>query len=169
MKNETRAGRIRTFVETVHEGQTYGGGRPYTYHLDAVKAMLAAAGLDGESDGIIADCHDVIEDAKPEERDNVIVFVRNNTTGFEFRVIWALTGIGENRKARNADAKAKITADPVSANYKLADRLVNWENSEPGSNHEAMYRKEDPEFYEAVVTLATNEYLVKRYLRLSGR
>jgi hypothetical protein len=166
-----RLNRIWAFVEEVHQGQLY-AGLPYREgHLEGVKGILAEAGLNGESDEVIAATHDAIEDAKDDNhRMFVFDWLKANLTEFEFRMTWALTGIGKNRKERNADAKRKIAADPPAANYKLADRLFNWEQARlNGKPQEAMYRREDTEFYEAVVVFADNQYLVNRYERLSGR
>lgn len=167
----SRTEAVWNFVEGVHEGQLY-DGKPYREgHLEGVWGVLKEAGMTGESDEIIAASHDAIEDAKDDaHRRAVYDWLKAHLTEFEFNVIWALTGLGENRKARNADAKAKIAAFPESANYKVADRIFNWENSVGLGNRLAqMYAKEDADFYENVVMLATNTVLVERYHRLSGR
>lgn len=166
-----RVEQIWEFVESVHEGQLY-ANKPYREgHLDGVVAILAEAGMSSESDIIIGAAHDAIEDAKDERhRQFVFEWLRHHLSDFEFQAIWALTGLGENRKARNADAKAKIKAFPASANYKLADRIFNWEQAVlHGKPQASMYQREDAEFFETVVALADNEYLIDRYRRLSGR
>jgi guanosine-3',5'-bis(diphosphate) 3'-pyrophosphohydrolase len=166
-----RTEQIWEFVAGVHEGQLY-DGKPYPEgHLRGVQQVLADAGLTSESDEIIAASHDSIEDAKDDKhRDYVFTWLKGNLVPFEFGVVWALTGIGENRKARNADAYGKIAANPESANYKVADRIFNWETAVRTGNRLAnMYAKEDASFYEHVVMLATNPHLVERYHRLSGR
>jgi guanosine-3',5'-bis(diphosphate) 3'-pyrophosphohydrolase len=160
-----RTEKVWAFVEGVHDGQLY-AGKPYREgHLDGVVGIGREAGLSSESDEIILSAHDAIEDAKDDKhRRMVFDWLQHNLTEFEFGVVWALTGLGDNRKARNADAKTKIAAMPEAANYKMADRIFNWEQAVlHGKSQAQMYLREDAEFTEGVVALATNQYLIDRY------
>lgn len=87
--------KAKAFAEKVHTGQTYGGDKPYTYHLAAVvqeaerfklpEEVVAAAWL-----------HDTIEDTNT-TREELI-----NEFGEEVaRLVWAVTDYdGKNRKER---------------------------------------------------------------------
>lgn len=155
--------KIIAFVHEVHKDHTY-GDKPYTHHLNAVELVLADAGMTSEDDRIIAQSHDSIEDATEDQRPAVIDFHRTHMSAHAFAVVWALSGIGPNRKARNADAYAKIAAYPEAANYKVADRIANMESAAVWQPRlYAMYLKESEAFYENVVKLATNQALVERY------
>lgn len=157
----------RAFAQLVHAKHTYADG-PYTDHLDEVERILTEAGMGSEKDRIRAYLHDTIEDIDPELRKMAQDFIFTNFGFSTYSIVWALTGIGHNRKVRNANAYEKIARYPMAANYKVADRLANWGKAleEGKADKAAMYLKEADSFWENVVTLATNDKLVTAYYEL---
>jgi guanosine-3',5'-bis(diphosphate) 3'-pyrophosphohydrolase len=62
-------------------------------------------------------------------------------------LVWAVTGVGWNRKTRNADAHMKMLKHPQAIPLKLCDRIANGRRAKkdnPGLF--SMYRKEYSEF-----------------------
>lgn len=160
-----RTDTIWEYVSDVHRNQSY-GSHTNAYverHLKTVWHILCNAQMDTETDEIIAASHDVIEDAG--DRDEVISFLRAYLTDFEFNVVWAMTGVGSNRKERNANAKSKIMAFPAAANYKVADRVANLNASKFDEKKLAMYQKEAEDF-RSILDLATSFALVEQYHQL---
>lgn len=134
-----------SFAAEKHAQQRYGNA-PYTVHLEAVRAVLRDVGFDDAHPlAIAAWLHDTIEDTET-TRDEVLAHF-----GVEVAdLVWAVTGVGQNRKERNAHAYAKIRATPNAATLKLADRIANVEASVNVPDKLAMYRKEWPGFREAL-------------------
>jgi (p)ppGpp synthase/HD superfamily hydrolase len=133
----------RAFAVERHGDQRY-GERPYVTHLAAVRAVLRDFDIDGAL-GVAAWLHDVVEDT-PTTRDEVAARFGPDVAA----LVWAVTGVGENRKARNADAYAKIRAHPPAATLKLADRIANVEASATVPDKLAMYRREWEAFAQAL-------------------
>lgn len=69
-------------------------------------------------------------------------------------LVWAVTGVGETRKERNATIYMKIAVFPEAAIPKTIDRIVNMKRSEPGSKHWRMYNDELPRFLDEIVYYA---------------
>jgi (p)ppGpp synthase/HD superfamily hydrolase len=112
----------RQFAVERHGAQQY-GERPYVVHLEAVRAVLRDFGHEGPL-AVAAWLHDVVEDTAT-TRDEV-----ERRFGPEVAaLVWAVTGVGADRKARNASAYAKIQQHPAAATLKLADRIANVEAS----------------------------------------
>lgn len=132
----------RRFAEERHAGQRY-GDCPYLVHLDAVRCVLQDFGYGGAL-GAAAWLHDVVEDT-PTSRDEVASRFGEEVAS----LVWAVTGIGRNRKERCSSAYEKIRAHPAAATLKLADRIANVEASR-GSRRLLMYRAEWPAFREAL-------------------
>jgi len=114
-----RERRARAFAEKHHADQKY-GDKPYITHLEAVVEILRST----SSDELICAgwLHDVIEDAQ------VAVSDVASVVGEEVALlVWAVTGVGKNRKERNASMYRKIRDYPTedAATLKLADRLAN--------------------------------------------
>lgn len=134
-----------SFAAEKHAHQRYGDA-PYTVHLEAVRAVLRDAGFEDEHPLAIASwLHDTIEDTattREEVQAHFGIAVAD--------LVWAVTGIGQNRKERNAHAYAKIRATPDAATLKLADRIANVEASANVPDKLAMYRKEWPGFRDAL-------------------
>jgi (p)ppGpp synthase/HD superfamily hydrolase len=137
--------RARAFAIKGHGEQRY-GDRPYSVHLEAVRAVLRDFGHGGEL-AIAAWLHDVVEDT-PTSLDEIRLGFGDEVAA----LVWAVTGIGANRKERNASAYVKIRNHPRAATLKLADRIANVEASRGMEKH-AMYRKEWPGFRDALAGL----------------
>jgi guanosine-3',5'-bis(diphosphate) 3'-pyrophosphohydrolase len=139
--DETRA---RAFAIAAHGEQRY-GSEPYVVHLSAVRRVLQDFGYDGDF-ALAAWLHDTVEDTA--------VTVEQIEAEFGQRVaalVWAVTGIGENRKQRVASAYAKMRALPDAVTVKLADRIANSEASARSNPRLlAMYREELPGFTAAL-------------------
>lgn len=147
---------FRTFAIQAHGDQRY-GIYPYAYHLASVEFELVEllkldpkfthfAFEDVEFYRATAWLHDVLEDTNVTFDQLKIVFDRNIA-----EIVWAVTGIGENRKARLDSIRSKIQAEPEAAVLKLADRISNIKMSlQTGSNQLSMYRKEHSSFVNVV-------------------
>jgi (p)ppGpp synthase/HD superfamily hydrolase len=108
----------------------------------AVRDVLRWAGFeDGHPLAIAAWLHDTVEDTGATREDVAARFGDDVAA-----LVWAVTGIGKNRKERNEDAYAKIRAYPQAATLKLADRIANVEASANVPDKLAMYRNEWPAF-----------------------
>jgi (p)ppGpp synthase/HD superfamily hydrolase len=134
----------RAFAIERHADQRY-GDQPYVVHLAAVRAVLAEAGIAGAF-GIAAWLHDVVEDTRTTQDEVAAKF------GAEVAaLVWAVTGVGDDRKARNLAAYAKMRALPAAVTLKLADRIANVEASVRSSPEMlAKYRAEWPAFSAAL-------------------
>lgn len=160
----------RAFAEMVHAKHTYADG-PYTDHLDEVEEVLADAGMGTARDRIIARLHDSIEDVDPLLTKMAQDFIFTNFGYSVYGAVWALSGFGHNRKARNAHAYEKIARYPEAADYKVADRIANFGAAIRGAaigderkiKKALMYAKEDAIFRENVVHHASNTTLIERY------
>lgn len=131
----------------VHAGQRY-GEHPYVHHLATVRQVLADYNLHGDL-AVAARLHDTLEDTTL-TREAIAAEFGDRVAA----LVWAVTGVGPNRKARVADAHAKIVAlGREAVLLKLADRIANVEASAPGSRHLTMYREEQPGF-EAMIEAA---------------
>lgn len=136
--------KAREFAERVHGDQRY-GDQPYVTHLAAVRAVLADFGFGGDL-GVAAWLHDAIEDTET-SRERIIERFGDEVAG----LVWAVTGIGKNRKERTACAYEKMRALPQAIILKLADRIANVEASAKTSPRLLdMYRKEWASFQEAL-------------------
>jgi (p)ppGpp synthase/HD superfamily hydrolase len=135
----------REYAARKHATQQY-GNQPYTVHLAAVREVLRWAGIEDEHPlAIAAWLHDTVEDTDTTREDVAARF------GDEVaELVWAVTGVGKNRKERNENAYAKIRAYPQAATLKLADRIANVEASANVPDKLAMYRKEWPAFRDAL-------------------
>jgi (p)ppGpp synthase/HD superfamily hydrolase len=128
--------RARAFAVAAHGDQRY-GSEPYVVHLAAVREVLRDFDYGGDF-ALAAWLHDTVEDTE--------VTVEQLEREFGPRVaalVWAVTGIGNNRKERSASAYAKMRALPDAVTVKLADRIANSEASARSSPRLlAMYREE---------------------------
>jgi guanosine-3',5'-bis(diphosphate) 3'-pyrophosphohydrolase len=133
------------FAAEKHAAQRYGNA-PYSVHLEAVRAVLRDAGFaDDHPLAIAAWLHDTIEDTETTREE-----VESRFGEEVANLVWAVTGVGQNRKDRNAHAYAKIRVTPNAATLKLADRIANVEASANVPDKLAMYRKEWPGFRDAL-------------------
>lgn len=129
----------RDFAISAHGGQLY-GSEPYRSHLFSVVQILRDYGFRGkwEEAGWL---HDTIEDTQITLED-----LRGRFGDWVAQVVWAVSGVGHNRKTRNASIYSKLANNHDSRIVKVADRIANVENSKAGSSHRAMYLKERDEF-----------------------
>ena len=151
----------RRFAEERHANQRYGDA-PYVEHLEHVRAILAGFGYGGAF-GVAAWLHDTVEDT-PTTREEIAALFGEEVAA----LVWAVTGIGVNRKARNLDAYAKIRAHPAAAVLKLADRIANVEASANRPDKLGMYQREFDSFREALVGLG-DERMWARLNQVLGR
>ncbi len=132
--------RAKSFAIKAHGDQKYGNA-PYEYHLVAVTRNIKSYGLGG--DFVCAGwLHDTLEDTNtgPEDIENIF--------GLRvYKLVWAVTGVGETRKDRVADAYKKIAAYPDTLYIKLPDRIANSLSArENRPDLFDMYKKEYPSF-----------------------
>ncbi len=133
------------FAERAHGSQKY-GDKPYIYHLAAVVRILREFGYEEETILAAGWLHDVVEDTKV-TRDDVDAEFGQEVAD----LVWAVTGVGENRKARNRSIHEKIMAYPKAAIIKTADRIANVESSKIWQPRLfAMYQKEGQSFIDLV-------------------
>jgi (p)ppGpp synthase/HD superfamily hydrolase len=125
----------RAFAVERHGAQRY-GAEPYVVHLQAVRAVLADFGCDGAVT-IAAWLHDVVEDTQTMPTEVAERFGEEVAA-----LVWAVTGVGHERKERNRAAYAKIRALPAAATLKLADRIANVEASRERPDKRALYQSE---------------------------
>ena len=134
----------KAMATAAHQGQFYGDG-PYTVHLQSVRDILVAFGYEGEL-LVAAWLHDILEDTSVTMEE-----VQDHFGPMVASMVWAVTGIGPNRKLRNQAAYEKLRALPVAVTLKLADRIANSEASlKTNARHLEMYRREMPEFETAL-------------------
>lgn len=152
---KTLVGKARQFAIEAHDGQTY-GPYPYYFHLDQVFRLLLQAGRSGP---ILpaAFLHDVLEDTSA-----TVAQVRDLFGVEVFELVWAVTGIGANRRERNADIYRKLALLPPARDLKLADRLANLSCSDQKPGLRQMYLREHPEFLAAVE--GADPWLLDQYL-----
>lgn len=137
-----------SFARERHAGQLY-GDHPYVDgHVCYVVGILLVFGYD-EVFRAAGWLHDVIEDT-PTTREEI----RGRFGSTVESLVWACTGVGANRRERNASIYEKITALPEAAIVKVADRIANVEASQPGGKHRQMYLKERSRFHEMVAVHA---------------
>lgn len=135
----------REFAARKHASQRY-GDQPYTMHLAAVRDVLRDVHVcDDEPLAIAAWLHDTVEDTETTREE-----IEEHFGADVASLVWAVTGVGKNRKERNTNAYEKIRAYPLAATLKLADRIANVEASAQVPDKLAMYRKEWPSFREAL-------------------
>lgn len=139
--------------EHAKTNQTWGDGKPYLEHLDAVEAVLVRFGFDKPKSlehqtlRIAAFAHDLIEDtAVTQER--VLWYLGPEV---EALVAAVTDEPGENRAARHLKTYPKIRDTPLATILKLADRTANVEESiRTGHSLLNAYQKEHPGFRAAL-------------------
>lgn len=131
----------RNLALSLHGDQKYGPA-PYSLHLDDVARVVREFGL-GETFEIAAYLHDVLEDTHATSD----LLMANGVSEDVIHLIEAVTGRGQNRKARNADAYRKLQAFPKAISLKLADRIANTRRAEVDAHDKlAMYFREYSSF-----------------------
>jgi (p)ppGpp synthase/HD superfamily hydrolase len=138
-----------------HVGQTYGGDKPYTFHLRMVAdnslkwgTLYLPYGASLEAVVIASWLHDYIEDCvRPEERE-----ATRQMLAYEFgeevaEIVWCVTNEpGKNRKERHLATYPKIRSNSLAVFLKLMDRISNIE----AGGKTGMYHKEHLEFKAAL-------------------
>lgn len=141
-----------------HGTQQY-SDRSYLYHLQMVVDILIFYGF-GPGTLAAGWLHDTIEDTSVTREEIEQAF------GAEIgAIVWACTGIGENRKERNASIYAKLRELPPAQPVKLADRMANLHCSliEGRVNFQEMYIREHPDFRAALTHSAWMATMVLDY------
>lgn len=144
--------RAIAFARERHGVQQY-AGRPYEWHLERVAAQLEVFGYIGEGYIASAWLHDTVEDTPTGIEEIYGTF--GDGVG---AMVWAVTGVGENRKERNQSIYKKLSIFPAACVLKVADRIANHDATifdptarAPSFTHVEMYLKEREEFCAAVL------------------
>lgn len=130
-----------------HGDQKY-GTLPYWRHLQDVEDVLKDFGFVSSDYQAAAWLHDIVEDTS-----TTIEEVEKQFGLDVGRLVWAVTGVGHNRKARQASIIKKLHHTKEACPLKLADRIANLEAAITEGNVAgkfAMYHKEQPEFEKVV-------------------
>ena len=147
-----------------HSAQLY-GGEPYVdAHAREVVKNLVEYGFDSD-DWINAGwLHDAVEDTAL-----TIDVVRKHFGDLTANLVWAVSGFGENRKARIADMHRKVNEFPQAAILKTADRIHNMESARalPDQGLYKMYLKEHAAFM-ALVALHIPTAMLDRLTRAAA-
>lgn len=140
MEHDKMERSARDYAVSAHGDQKYGEA-PYVTHLAAVVTVLKDFGFSG--DLLVAGwLHDVLEDTKTTAAQLDMAFGSTVT-----HLVWAVTGVGKNRKERNENAYGKMEERPRAVILKLADRIANAEACAKARDHRLeMYQKEHPGF-----------------------
>jgi guanosine-3',5'-bis(diphosphate) 3'-pyrophosphohydrolase len=144
-----REERAKEFAIKAHGEQKY-GDEPYVVHLEAVRKVLADFGIEkGDDVAVAAWLHDVVEDTSVTREE-----IEKEFGAEVSALVWAVTGVGQNRKERSASAYLKMQALPQAVTLKLADRIANCEaSSRNNPSLLTMYRNELPAFTSALAGL----------------
>ena len=137
----------KKFAIAAHGNQKY-GDKPYWRHLQEVEDILKEYGFDSTDYQAAAWLHDVVEDTA------VSIDDIHEHFGVEVsKLVWAVTGVGHNRKTKQASILKKLHNTKLACPLKLADRIANLERGiqegTPGGLF-AMYHKERTDFEKVV-------------------
>lgn len=129
-------------AHVLHAEQRY-GERPYTGHLFDVYDLLDRMGYTDEPLILAAAwLHDALEDT-----DCAIATLEQEIHPEVAALVRAVTGVGSNRRARNADIYRRLAAHPSAIPLKVADRICNVESCWSNRDERLfMYHREYPEF-----------------------
>ena len=151
----------KEFAEKRHEGQMY-GEHPYTKHLQDVYDLACKFNL-SENVKIAAWLHDTLEDTK------TFTFEIGDNFGTAIEdIVYAVSGYGDNRKQRNADALRKILKNKEAARLKICDRIANIvECQKTDKKRLKMYLKEHNDFSEICYSLGYEDrFLIQECFNL---
>lgn len=141
----------RCFAEVAHKDQEY-GGQPYYRHLYDVVNVLRRFGINEPYMLAAGYLHDVEEDTDVPPHRIASAFGPVVST-----LVWAVTDEpGQNRKERKRKTYPKTRGVVGAVTIKLADRIANVEHAIKTDRDDLvrMYRKEYPEFREALYDAA---------------
>lgn len=139
---------IIDFVTKKHGSQKY-GNKPYIYHILGVNNVCDRF-IDkydwSEHDKYVIKtsvmCHDLIEDTDVTKEELIGLFGED-----VYKIVFNVSGFGNNRKERNSDAYRKIPTDDRSIFVKLCDRISNVEESVKSNERLFnMYKDENDKF-----------------------
>lgn len=111
------------FARARHIFDRYDGG-PYEAHLLRVESILAQYGFSDARWRAAALLHDVVEDTGTTRGEVETLFGENVAN-----LVWAVTGVGPDRKANQRDIARKVLLLPTAAPIKVADRIDNVEQA----------------------------------------
>lgn len=149
---------VHDFAIRRHSMTRYGSDS-YEVHLESVETVLIETGYDAPMFRAAAWLHDTIEDTGT-TRGEIEALAGIDVAD----LVWAVTGVGANRKTRNASIYGKLRLHPTAWPLKMADRVANLEHtSRAAASIEiaAMYLSEEREFLSAIhgYYLTTSLYL----------
>jgi len=132
-----------------HKEQKY-GTQPYINHISDVVKRVKTITQDPE---VIAAAwlHDVVEDTQVTIGDIERQFGKNVAA-----MVWAVTGVGQDRAAKMANAIEKIAQTPGAELVKSADRLSNAQASKD-ENKMKLYQRYKDEHTNLSPVLGNNE------------
>lgn len=136
---------VREFALDVHGDQRY-GDEPYEVHLAAVATGLVEYGYTDL--WYMGWLHDTMEDSSDPEATYDEIRKRFGQHAADLTRV--VSGFGPNRKARVAMILSNIRDHTEGAIVKAVDRLVNMRKAIDSPSHAQMYRREHPDFVEAV-------------------
>lgn len=153
---------FRYFAHRLHSHMKFGNGEPYSVHLDAVEQVLADFGYTGLFWQVSGQWHDLVEDCGV-TREMVQRLAGEDVDA----TVWACTGNGENRRARNDDIREKVLVDWRGGIVKAADRITHLEFSirDQSTKYASMYLKEEDRFMETMILAGVPHVMLERLQR----
>lgn len=153
--------KAKQFAIEKHEGQMY-GAHPYSKHLQDVFDIACKYKL-SENVKVSAWIHETLEDTM-----TVTIELEDHFGTVISDIVYAVSGYGENRKQRNADALRKILKNKEAARLKICDRIANiLECQKTDKSRLKMYLKEHEQFSEICYSLGYEDrFLVQAYYDL---
>jgi len=161
MQDLTESRNLEAMAQAVaveaHKDQKY-GTQPYINHISDVVNRVKTITQDPE---VIAAAwlHDVVEDTQVTIGDIERQFGKNVAA-----MVWAVTGVGQDRAAKMANAIEKIAQTPGAELVKSADRLSNAAASK-AENKTKLYQRYKDEHTNLSPVLGNNE-LAQELVRL---
>lgn len=132
-------------AEQAHKGQQY-GGEPYIMHCAHVVSLMESYGVRNTALLAAGWLHDSLEDTDLGEH-KIAAACGSDVA----RIVYACTGVGHNRKTRNACIEARIQEHPLASIVKVADRLANVRSClQTNDSRMGMYLREWPQFLATV-------------------
>lgn len=131
-------------------GQTYGGDKPYSIHLEHVADVLIKEGYDGDTDILIVAClHDAIEDYKGSKYKAYRMVYDKFGQDVADSVYNITDELGRTRHESKSKTYAKTVQDRKASIIKVADRIANIKYSIETNNIKKieMYCDEHDGFY----------------------
>jgi (p)ppGpp synthase/HD superfamily hydrolase len=141
---------FRTLAIKAHGNQVY-GPYPYAFHLSMVEDCLVANGYTDREYRAAAWLHDVLEDTEM-KYETLLKFYGKEVAD----MVYACTGVGEDRNERNNSIYTKIKDCHKAAPVKVADRICNMRFGVLNKSTQLRkYIKEFPAFSKAIRPIMT--------------